>query len=60
MRLSENGCFFQSLRQPEILILKILQCIPAVKISGFLDLEKNISFSDILILVSWNHPENQS
>ncbi len=30
------------------LILKILRCIPAVKIFPFLDLGKNISFSDSL------------
>jgi uncharacterized protein len=48
-RLSENGYFPQSLRQPKILILKILPCIPAVKISGFLDLGKNISISDSLL-----------
>jgi len=49
MRLSENGYFSQSLRQAEILILEILHCIPVVRISAFLDLEKNISFSDSLL-----------
>jgi hypothetical protein len=33
----------------KILILEILKCIPAVKISVFLDLGKNISFSDNLL-----------
>ena len=47
-RLSENGYFSQSLRQAEIIILEILHCIPVVIISAFLDLEKNISFSDSL------------
>jgi hypothetical protein len=32
----------------KILILEILQCIPVAKIFAFLDLEKNISFSDSL------------
>jgi len=45
-RLSENGYFSQSLRQAEIIILEILHCVPVVIISAFLDLEKNISFSD--------------
>jgi hypothetical protein len=45
-RLSENGYFSQSLRQAQIIILKILPCIPVVIIFAFLDLEKNISFSD--------------
>jgi len=49
MRLSENGYFPQSLRQAQILILKILQCILAGKIFAFLDLAKNLSFSDKLI-----------
>ena len=48
-RLSENGYFFQSQRQAEIIILEILYCIPVVIISAFLDLEKNISFSDNLL-----------
>jgi hypothetical protein len=48
-RLSENGCFSQSQRQAQILILEILPCIPVVKISAFLDVEKNISFSDSLL-----------
>ena len=48
-RLSENGYFPQSLRQAEIIILEILHCIPVVTISAFLDLEKNISFSDSLL-----------
>ena len=34
-RLSENGYFPQSLRQTEIIILEILQCIPVVIISAF-------------------------
>ena len=49
MRLSENGYFPQSPRQAQILILKILQCILAVKIFDFLDPAKNLSFSDSLI-----------
>jgi len=49
MRLSENGYFPQSLRQAQIIILEILQCIPVVIIFAFLDLGKNISFSDSLI-----------
>ena len=49
MRLSENGYFPQSLRQTQILILKILQCIFAVKSFAFLDLVKNLSFSDKLL-----------
>ena len=48
-RLSENGYFQQSLRQAQILILKILQCIPVVKLFAFLDLAKNFSFSDGLL-----------
>jgi len=36
----------QSLRQIQILILEILQCIPVVKILIFLDLPKTISFLD--------------
>ena len=48
-RLSENGYFSRSLRQAEIIILEILHCIPLVIISAFLDLEKNISFSDSLL-----------
>ena len=47
-RLSENGYFPQSLRQAQIIILEILQCIPVVIIFAFLDLGKNISFSDSL------------
>jgi len=47
-RLSENGYFPQSLRQAQILILKIRRCIPAVKIFALLDLAKNFSFSDSL------------
>jgi len=35
--------------QAQIIILKILQCIPAVKIFASLDLAKNFSFSDSLI-----------
>ena len=49
MRLSENGYFPQSLRQAQIIILEILQCIPVVIIFAFLDLGKNISFSDSLL-----------
>jgi len=48
-RLSENGYFPQSLRQAQIIILEILQCIPVVIIFAFLDLGKNISFSDTLL-----------
>ena len=48
-RLSENGYFSQSLRQTQIIILEILQCIPVVVIFAFLDLGKNISFSDSLL-----------
>ena len=47
--LFENGYFSQSPRQAEIIILEILYCIPVVIISAFLDLEKNISFSDSLL-----------
>ncbi|MBW2016628.1 MAG: hypothetical protein JRH13_12200 [Deltaproteobacteria bacterium] len=43
---SINGQFPQSLRQAQILILEILQCIPAVKIFAFLDLEQIFSFMD--------------
>jgi len=35
-----------SLRQAQILILEILQCIPVVKIFAFLDLEQNCLFMD--------------
>ena len=42
--------FAQSLRQTQILILKILHCIPAVKILVFLDLEQNWTFFKGLIL----------
>ena len=49
MRLSESGYFFQSLRQAQVIILEILQCIPVVIIFAFLDLGKNISFSDSLL-----------
>jgi len=57
--LSENGYFSQSLRQAQIIILEILECIhpkgtscgaPAVIIFAFLDLEKTISFSDSLLM----------
>ena len=48
-RLSEKGYFSQSLRHAQIIILEILPCIPVVIISAFLDLEKNISFSDSLL-----------
>ena len=37
-----------NLRQAEIIILEILPCIPVVIISFFLDLGKNILFSDSL------------
>ena len=50
-RLSENGYFSQSLRQAQIIILEILQCIPVVIVFAFLDLGKNISFSDSLIVL---------
>ena len=49
MRLSENGYFSHFLRQTQIIILKILRCIPVVIILAFLDLGKNISFSDTLL-----------
>ena len=49
-RLSENGYFPQSLRQAQIIILEILQCIHVVIILAFLDLGKNISFSDSLLV----------
>ena len=49
MRLSENGYFSQSLCQAQIIILEILHCIPVVIIFAFLDLVKNISFSDSLL-----------
>ena len=51
-RLSENGYFPQSLRQAQIIILEILKCIPVVIIFAFLDLGKNISFSDSLLGLS--------
>ena len=51
-RLSENGYFPQSLCQAQIIILEILQCIPVVIIFTFLDLGKNISFSDSLLVFS--------
>jgi len=40
----------QSLRQAQIIIFEILQCIPVVIIFAFLDLGKNISFSDSLLV----------
>jgi len=49
-RLSENGYFPQSLCQAQIIILEILKCIPVVIIFAFLDLEKNSSFSDSLLV----------
>jgi len=36
-------------QQAKIVILEILQCIPVVIIFTFLDLGKNISFSDSLL-----------
>jgi len=36
-------------RQAQIIILEILQCIPVVIVFAFLDLGKNISFSDSLL-----------
>jgi len=56
-RLSENGYFPQSLRQTQIIILEILKVwmpVPlylsgVVIIFAFLDLGKNISFSDSLL-----------
>ena len=54
-RLSENGYFPQSLRQTQIIILEILQCIPVVIIFVFLDLGKNISFSDTLLVFHHSH-----
>ena len=56
-RLSENGYFSQSQRQAEIIILEILHCIPVVIISAFLDLEKNISFSDNLLGIHGRKPQ---
>jgi len=47
-RLSENGYFAQSLRQTQIIILEIPQCIPVFIIFAFLDLEQTMSFSDNL------------
>ena len=47
-RLSGNGYFAQSLRQTQIIILEIPQCIPLVIIFAFLDLERTVSFSDSL------------
>ena len=47
--MPENGYFPQSLRQAQIIILEILKYIPVVIIFAFLDLEKNISFSDSLL-----------
>jgi hypothetical protein len=55
-RLSENGYFPQSRRQAQVLILEILQCIPVVKIFAFLDLGKNLSFSDSLLSQSTLNP----
>jgi hypothetical protein len=43
---------YASLRQAQIIILEILQCIPVVIIFTFLDLGKNISFSDSLRALS--------
>ena len=56
-RLSENGYFPQSLRQAQMIILEILNVwmpVPlylsgVVIIFAFLDLGKNISFSDSLL-----------
>jgi hypothetical protein len=42
---------YASLRQTQIIILEILQCIPVVIIFAFLDLGKNISSSDSLLEV---------
>ena len=36
--------FVQSLRQAQILILEIRECIPVVKIFAFLDLEQTETF----------------
>jgi hypothetical protein len=36
-------------QQAKIIILEILKCIPVVIIFAFLDLGKNISFSDSLL-----------
>ena len=49
-RLSENGYFPQFLCQAQIIILEILQCIPVGIIFAFLNLGKNFSFSDSLLL----------
>jgi hypothetical protein len=51
-RLPEDGYFPQSLRQAQILILEILQCIPVVIIFAFLDLGKNISSSDRILALN--------
>ena len=40
---------YAALRQAQIVILEILQCIPVVIIFAFLDLGENISFSDSLL-----------
>jgi len=48
---SENGYFSQSLRQAQIILLEILQCIPVVIIIAFLDIKKTISFSDSLLVL---------
>jgi len=63
-RLSENGYFPQSLRRAQIIILEILQCVPVVIIFAFLDLGKNISFSDSLLgrideVLKWAEEENK-
>ena len=58
MRLSENGYFPQPLRQAQTLILKILQCILAVKIFAFLDFVKDFSFSDELLSVFPQSPSS--
>jgi len=58
-RLSENGYFSQSLRQAQIIILEILQCITVVIIFAFLDLENTISFSDSLLRSAGAVPDGE-
>jgi hypothetical protein len=47
-------------RQAQIIILEILKCIPVVIIFAFLDLGKNISSSDsLLVEIVSVHPVNR-
>ena len=39
-------------RQAQIIILEILKCIPVVIIFAFLDLGKNIPFSESLLVIA--------